>query len=276
MTPFHSAVTNASLRRRTVRAMNRPAWISAAVALAALAGTSQEARAACSFGASGEPSLQQSFDSLFGVANAPDAANDCLADGVGPNHDGVWQSTGTSSATILLELAGFADFNEFGVYDPSNPANQLDVFAGRLGPGATASLTFTNVAGGTQITMSIIGSPAPARSTVFLSEAFGFFLSTPQGNTFYSQSSLNTGGVDRSYAYRGTGQWFQRGGALGTQFGVSDAILAYEDLLQGDNDFQDFVVLVRGVEPIPLPAAALLFLSGLIGLRARGERRRIP
>ena len=104
-------------------------------------------------------------------SNAPDAVGDCLDDGSGPGRDGVWQSTGQSSATILLELAGFADFNSFGLYDPLNPANRLDVFAGRLGPGATASLAFEEIAGGTRITMNIVGSPAPSRSAVFLSEA---------------------------------------------------------------------------------------------------------
>ena len=98
-------------------------------------------------------------------------------------------------------------------------------------------------------------------------------LSTPEGNSFFSQSNLNSDGADHSYAYRGSGEWFLRGGAFGTQFGAQDAILAYEDLVRGDNDFQDFVVLVRGVEPIPLPAAGWLLLSALAGL---ATRRRPP
>jgi hypothetical protein len=239
-----------------------------------MAAFTDAAHAACSFGSSGEASLQQTFNDLFGAAAAPNAVSDCLDDGAGPGRDGVWQSTGQSSATILLELAGFADFNSFGLYDPLNPANRLDVFTGRLGPGSTASLTFENIAGGTRISMNIVGSPNPATSSVFLSEAIGFVLSTPEGNRFFSQSNLNTDGADHSYAYRGDGAWFQRGSAMNTQFGAHDAILAYEDLVHGDNDFQDFVVLVRGVEPIPLPAAGWLLLSALAGLTR--HRRAAP
>jgi len=230
------------------------------------------AQAACTFGASGEPSLQQSFNDLFGAAAAPDAVADCLNDGTGPGRDGVWHPTGESSATILLEIAGFADLNSFGLYDPLNPSNRLNIFSGVAGPGSTASLSFQMVAGGTQITMSIVGSPGSSSSAVFMSEAFGFLLSTPEGNTFFSQSGLNVDGADHSYAYRGDGSWFLHGGAQGTQFGVNDAILAYEDLVHGDNDFQDFVVLVRGVEPVPLPAAGWLLLSAFAGL-ARHKRR---
>jgi hypothetical protein len=236
-------------------------------ALLAVLGFAADAHAACTFGASGEPSLQQTFNDLFGTANAPDVRNDCLSDGAGPGRDGNWQSTGASSATIMLELAGFADFNTFGLYDPANPHRRLEVFGGRLGPGSTASLVFTNVAGGTQVAMSIVGSPAAPRVVTFSSDAFGFFLSTPEGNTFFTQSSLNAGGADRTYAYRGEGQTFMRGPAVWTEFGANDAILAYEDLVHGDDDFQDFVVLVRGVEPIPLPAAAMLLLSGLALVR---------
>lgn len=247
-------------------------WIIGALAFVAPA-----AQAVCTFGSSGEPTLQQSFDDMFGSA-APDAAADCLADGGGPGQDGVWRSAGTTSATILLELAGFADLNTFGLYDANDPGHRFEVFTGRLGPGSTASLAFQQISGGVRITMNIVGSPAPSRSTIFLSEAFGFFITTPQGNTFHTQSSLNADGADHSYAYRGEGQWFQRGGAQGTQFGASDAILAYEDLVGGDRDYQDFVVLVRGVEPIPLPAAAWLMISGLAGvagLRRREDRKRV-
>jgi hypothetical protein len=241
-----------------------------AVALCAGFGLfAHDAKAACAFGASGEQSLQQTFDHLFGSSAAPDAVTDCLNDGSRAGEDGVWQSTGESSATILLELAGFADFNNFGLYDPLNPANRLDVFAGRLGPGSTASLTFTQASGGTLVSMSIVGSPTAPTTRLFTSEAFGFFLRTPESNTFFSESRLNAGGADHSYAYRGEGQWFQRGNAWGTQFGRQDVILAYEDLVRGDNDFQDFVVLVRGVEPIPLPAAAWLFAGSLALLRRR-------
>jgi hypothetical protein len=229
---------------------------------------SQAAQAACTFGNSAEQSLQQTFDHLFGAA-APSAADDCLDDGSNAGQDGVWQSTGQSSATILLELAGYADLNNFGLYDPLNPNNRLEVFAGRLGPGSTASLTFTPVSSGVQVSMSIVGSPVAPTQALFLSEAFGFFLRTPQSNTFFSQSTLNGDQADHSYAYTGNGAWFLRGGALGTQFGARDAILAYEDLINGDNDFQDFVVLVRGVEPIPLPATAWLLAGGLALLRRR-------
>jgi hypothetical protein len=65
-----------------------------------------------------------------------------------------------------------------------------------------------------------------SRSVVFSSEAFGFLPSTPEGNPFFTRSSLNSDGADHSYAYRGEGQWFLLGAAPGTQFGHSDAILA--------------------------------------------------
>jgi Domain of unknown function (DUF4114) len=246
-------------------------------ALIVLSSLSIESFAACTFGVSGEPSLQTNFNGLFGAANAPNAVTDCLADGTGANRDGVWTTQGSTSATILLEIAGFANLNTFGIYDPSNPTNQLQVFAGAEGPGSNATLSFTVGPGGVTVAVTT-GGVVNATMTPFLSAAFGFYLTTPQGNTFFSQSNLNTGGVDRMYAYRGDGVPFIAGPGpvVGTIFGANDAILAYEDLLVSDNDFQDFVVLVRGVAPIPLPAAGLLLLSALGGFAAFRRRESRP
>lgn len=246
-------------------------WSRSIFACAALAAFAPGAQALCTFGPSGEPTLQQSFDGLFGASNAPNAETDCLADGSAAGQDGIWRSS-AASATVLLEIAGFANQNTFGLYDPTTPSNLFEVFAGPMGPGTTASLTFTSVSGGTQVSVTIEGSIEPPRVTTFSSEAFGFYITTPEGNTFFSQSQLNSDGADHSYAYRGEGQVFTGGPLAGTTFGARDAILAYEDLVHSDDDFQDFVVLVRGVEPIPLPAAAWLLISGFAGLGAMRRR----
>ena len=53
--------------------------------------------------------------------------------------DDLWTLAGASpSATIILEIAGYADQNKFGLYDPSNPGNtQAQVFSGPDSAGAT-------------------------------------------------------------------------------------------------------------------------------------------
>jgi len=236
------------------------------------------AEAVCLFGTPyvGEPSLQTALDGLLTVA--PNTGMDCLQDGVGPGSDGRWQSTSPTSASILLEIAGFANQNRFGLYDPLNPANRIEVFVGPAGPGSVAELAFVPAGGGQNISVTVAGNTW-ATSSPFMGTAFGFYLLTPQNNTFFSESSLN-GGLDRMYAYRGNGALFDAGPIANDGdpsnniFGSLDAILAYEDLVRGDNDYQDFVVLVRGVQPVPIPAAALLLASGLMALGTASRRRR--
>jgi hypothetical protein len=248
--------------------------------LAVAAFGSQRAEAICTFGApfGGEPSLQAALNGL--LAPAPNTTTDCLADGT----DAHWTSVSPTSATILLEIAGFANQNRFGIYDAANPDNRVQIFNGASGPGTTALLSFTSVAGGTQVTITV-GTRSWSSTTPFVGDAFGFYLRTPDpdaqtlGQTFFSDSSLN-GGLDRMYAYRGNGGQFisgpvaNDGNPANDIFGATDALLAYEDLVHGDRDFQDFVVLVRGVTPVPLPTAAWLLASGLLTLGAAARRRR--
>ncbi len=233
------------------------------------------ARAECTFGtpAGGEPTLQVSLGEL--LQSPPDAVTGCLDDGVGSAGDAHWTNVGQTSATLLLEIAGFSNINSFGIYDTHDPGNQLLVFSGPASRGSRAQISFAPDG-----SVSIVTTGEEARTAHFESTAFGFYLATGEGNTFFSDSSLNPGGIDRMYGYRGNGTSFVSGpiredGDTGNDvFGASDAILAYEDLLNGDNDFQDFVVLVRGVQPVPLPAAAWLFGGAVLALRSIASRRR--
>jgi hypothetical protein len=103
---------------------------------------------------------------------------------------------------------------------------------------------------------------------------FGFYLETTNG-TFYSDSLLN-GGNDHMLAFEGTGEDTVQIGlfAPGT-WGTNEYILAWEDLPFSsagcDQDYQDFVVMVESVSPVPVPAAVLL---GALGLGAAGLRLR--
>ena len=60
---------------------------------------------------------------------------------------------------------------------------------------------------------------------------------------------------------------------------AGDYVLAWEDLkFLGDRDYNDLVVRVSGVSNIPavpVPAAAWLFVSGLLALGAASRRRRV-
>jgi hypothetical protein len=259
--------------------MWNPVKVGKLLAMLAVFCGAPQAHAVCTFGVpfGGEPTLQTALNGL--LSSAPNTAADCLVDGTGPQADAHWVSVSPTSATILLEIAGFANQNTFGIYDPSNPSNRLQIFSGPNGPGTSAALTFSNVAGGLSVSVTI-GSSTWSTSTPFAGTAFGFYLRTPQNNVFFSNSDLNPGQADQMYAYRGNGASFVSGpiatdgNPLNDIFGATDVILAYEDLLHGDQDYQDFVVLVRGVTPVPLPAGVWLALTGLLGLMGGGRLRR--
>jgi hypothetical protein len=258
-----------------MQSLSRRGWLAVPLVLA----SSFFARAAladCTFGtpSGGEPTLQVSLGNLLSAP--PNVSTGCLTDGIGQGGDAYWSSVGRTSATLLLEIAGFANVNSFGIFDSSNPANRLMVFSGPAGPGSRAQISFA-----TDGTVSITVGEDETRTAHFDSTAFGFYLRTGEGMTLFSNSALNPGGADRMYAYRGNGARFisgpltRDGDRSNDVFTASDAILAYEDLLTGDNDFQDFVVLVRGVQPIPLPAAAWLFGGGLLAWSAARRKRRL-
>ena len=55
---------------------------------------------------------------------------------------------------------------------------------------------------------------------------------------------------------------------------AGDFVIAWEDLKYlGDRDYNDLVLRVSGVTPVPVPATVWLFISGLIGIAGIARRK---
>lgn len=217
------------------------------------------AQAVCTFGASGEPTLQTTLDTILGSSSV-DAVTACLNDGA----DAAWSTVGQiGTIEIQVELAGNAASNTFGLYDPIT-GNQVRLFEGNDSTGVLGVVQISELNGQWRVRVrdsnrSMVNGSQEGTTwsayTNISSPVVGFYLATQSNGTFYSDTALNTDAADHMYAY----------GALTGDYEGS-YIIAWEDLAQGDNDYQDFVALLQDITPVPLPSAAWLLLSGLIGM----------
>lgn len=194
---------------------------------------------------------------------------------------GLWSISGSSGSisTIVLQIAAFANKDTFGIFDP-NTGNTLALF--------------TNGTNGSQVALSSYTGGYYAVNfgpKVYLgtTNQFGFFLTTPAGDTFYSVPSMNEAGgtlypdgTPHMVAYQGNDKSTIRpmDGLSGGLFQSGEFILAWEDLPfdRSDFDYNDFVVMVESVHPVPEPAVLGMFGLGvlLIGTAAGLNRRRRP
>ncbi len=166
--------------------------------------------------------------------------------------DEYWQGTVMSgdSAVMLLEVAGHAPLNTFGIFQVGQQGiTHTQVFNGAASAGAIAPL------------LTPVG-------------AFGFYLQF-QGTYFYSDPNMNAGKYDQLVSYRGPfGGLTTIGGQLWDQ---NSYLLAWEDLpyANSDKDYNDMVLMIR-VQPRQVPDAgstALLVFGGLLALV--GLRRKL-
>jgi len=196
--------------------------------------------------------------------NNAGAGVDVNADQYHPDEIWTFGATGGGVARILFEFAGFASSNFFGIYDVTDPSRRLTIFTGPDGAGWGAAILMTGPTSFCSFSLSITS----CRN--FGSDRFGFFLTTPQNNTFFSQTSLNGDGFDHMVAYQGgTGMTYGSRNWLPNEF-----ILAWEDLYGGgDKDYDDFAVMVESVVGVPEPGTLTLFGLGLLAT-AFGARRR--
>jgi len=195
--------------------------------------------------------------------DAADADNDAISD----DFDSYWKQTGSggSSATMIIELAGYKNDTTMGIYDG---VNTVQLFSGAQGAGDQAHLSIKSD-GRVFVNLAYTGVD-------FDSNHFGFYITTPN-DTFYSDTALNEDNFDHMVAFQGNDTQDVKlhpdlNAGLWTD---NEFILAFEDKLGGgDKDYQDLVLMVESVEPVPEPTTLILFGSGLLGLCAYARKRR--
>jgi hypothetical protein len=196
-------------------------------------------------GANGEQTLQQIVAGTSINVNTSQLAADS------------YYNADSLQGAMVIEIAGYAPNNSFGIFEQGNSSNKIEVFAGSAAAGATSALI--------NLPLGWTG--------------FGFYLANTSANfVWYTDAALNGAlQYDHFVTYKG-GPITETLTASGITFGANDYLIGIEDLNLGDYDYNDMVVKVHlNVTPtqhnVPDTGATLalmgLGLAALVAVRRR-------
>jgi hypothetical protein len=220
----------------------------------------------------GEPTLEQ----ILGAAGTPGSIFSA-GNGINPytqqlNPSSYWAvgGTGSSENRVFLTLTGNASNLEYGIFDPTNISNRLALFNG-ASAGYRTSLATDGMGwfGASYYTGIKDLHPTSGEATFNGGNLFGYYLKV--GNNFYySDKALNDNGTPRVVTYAGDGS---------NKVTLTKGLFTPGEYLQGwedgdDFDYNDFVVMVESVHPVPEPAVLGMFGIGALLIGFASSRRR--
>ncbi len=218
------------------------------------------------------PDLQGVIDSIT-LAPVPGSSSVNVAtDSIPDGQDSYWSlnASGGSVATIITN----GGITSFGIFDKSNPTSLVELFSAADTAGDQAVLSI-KADGSVYVNFADTGVD-------FAGNAFGYYLeATPVGITafqstiFYSDTTLNADAADHMLAEQGLGvDTVQIDGLVPGIWDTDEYIQGWENTYGGGVEFDDFVLMVESVQPLPgIPAPGAILLGG-IGVCLVGWLRR--